>query len=55
MKKEIIKNDRKWICEEKESYYEVKYYEYSKICNVWTYVSKDNWSNELVEELERGE
>ena len=26
-----------------------------KICNVWTYVSKDNWSNELVEELERGE
>ena len=55
MKKEIIKNDRKWICEEKENYYEVKYYEYSKICNVWTYVSKDNWSRELVEELERGE
>ena len=55
MKKEIIKNDRKWIREEKISYYEVKYYEYSKICNVWTYVSKDNWSRELVEELERGE
>ena len=55
MKKEIIKNDRKWICEEKGSYYEVKYYEYSKICNVWTYVSKDNWSRDLVEELERGE
>ena len=55
MKKEIVKNDRKRICEEKENYYEVKYYEYSKICNVWTYVSKDNWSNELVEELERGE
>ena len=30
MKKEIVKNDRKWICEEKENYYEVKYYEYSK-------------------------
>ena len=55
MKKEIIKNDRKWICEEKANYYEVKYYEYSKICNVWTYVSKDNWSTELVEELERDE
>ncbi len=55
MKKEIIKNDRKWICEENGNYYEVKYYEYSKICNVWTYVSKDNWSRELVEELERGE
>ena len=55
MKKEIVKNDRKWICEEKGNYYEVKYYEYSKICNVWTYVSKDNWSRELVEELEMGE
>ena len=55
MKKEIVKNDKKWICEENENYYEVKYYEYSQICNVWNYVSKDNWSRELVEELERGE
>lgn len=39
----IIKDGQKWEIKKLEEYkktYEVKYYEYSKICKCWNYISK---------------
>ena len=51
MKKEIIKNDKKWIFEKEENgTYTIYYYEYHKSCNAWVNVSKNkNNSLEIVE------
>ena len=50
MKKEIIKNDKKWIFEKDENKnYTVYYKEYSKICDCWYNVSYEkNVSEEVV-------
>lgn len=53
--KTIIKNDQKWEIEKLEGYsktYEVKYYEYSKICKCWNYISKYLCDEEIAMELE---
>ena len=49
MKKEIIKNDKKWIFEKDENgNYTIYYKEYSKICNCWVNVSRQsNYSEEV--------
>lgn len=49
MKKEIIKNDKKWIFEKDENgSYTIYYQEYSKMCNCWINVSKDKNNSEEV-------
>lgn len=60
MEKEIILKDRKWefIKQDKktssgETLYTIKYYEYSNICGVWTYISQDtDYTEEVIRDYQ---
>lgn len=50
----IIKDGQKWEIKKLEEYkktYEIKYYEYSKICKCWNYISKWLCDEELAMEI----
>lgn len=55
MKKEIIKNDKKWLFIEQENgNYAIEYQEYHKSCNEWVKISKDkNYTKETIIEIQK--
>ena len=56
MKKEIIKNDKKWIFEKDEQgNYTIYYQEYSKICDCWVNIGKDKNNTEEVVKMYQNE